>query len=44
MNDAPFIYTMHKLGKQYPPDRVVLKDITLAFLHGAKIGVLGTNG
>jgi energy-dependent translational throttle protein EttA len=44
MNETPFIYTMHKLGKQYPPDRVVLKDITLAFLHGAKIGVLGTNG
>jgi sulfate-transporting ATPase len=44
MSETPFIYTMHKLGKQYPPDRVVLKDITLAFLHGAKIGVLGTNG
>jgi ATP-binding cassette ChvD family protein len=35
---------MYKLGKQYPPDRVVLKDVTLAFLYGAKIGVLGTNG
>jgi ATP-binding cassette ChvD family protein len=35
---------MHKMGKQYPPDRIVLKDVTLAFLHGAKIGVLGTNG
>jgi energy-dependent translational throttle protein EttA len=44
VSETPFIYTMHKLGKQYPPDRVVLKDITLAFLHGAKIGVLGTNG
>jgi ATP-binding cassette ChvD family protein len=44
MSDNQFIYTMHKLGKQYPPDRVVLKDITLAFLYGAKIGVLGTNG
>jgi energy-dependent translational throttle protein EttA len=44
MSETPFIYTMHKLGKQYPPDRVVLKDVTLAFLHGAKIGVLGTNG
>jgi sulfate-transporting ATPase len=44
MSETPYIYTMHKLGKQYPPDRVVLKDVTLAFLHGAKIGVLGTNG
>jgi sulfate-transporting ATPase len=44
VSETPFIYTMHKLGKQYPPDRVVLKDVTLAFLHGAKIGVLGTNG
>jgi energy-dependent translational throttle protein EttA len=44
MSETPYIYTMHKLGKQYPPDRVVVKDVTLAFLHGAKIGVLGTNG
>ena len=44
MSDTPFIYTMHRLLKQYPPDRVVLKDITLAFYHGAKIGVLGPNG
>ncbi len=44
MSDTPFIYTMHRLVKQYPPDRVVLKDITLAFYHGAKIGVLGPNG
>ena len=44
MSETPYIYTMHKLGKQYPPDRVVLKDMTLAFLHGAKIGVLGANG
>ncbi len=44
MSETPYIYTMHRLGKQYPPDRIVLKDVTLAFLHGAKIGVLGTNG
>jgi ATP-binding cassette ChvD family protein len=44
VSETPYIYTMRKLGKQYPPDRVVLKDVTLAFLHGAKIGVLGTNG
>ncbi|OFW10803.1 MAG: energy-dependent translational throttle protein EttA [Acidobacteria bacterium RIFCSPLOWO2_02_FULL_67_36] len=39
-----FIYTMKGLGKVYPPDRVVLKDIWLSFLPGAKIGVLGLNG
>jgi ATP-binding cassette ChvD family protein len=35
---------MHRLSKAYPPDKQVLKDITLAFLPGAKIGVLGYNG
>jgi ATP-binding cassette ChvD family protein len=39
-----FVYTMQDLGKVVPPDRVILKDITLAFLPGAKIGVLGANG
>ena len=39
-----FIYTMKGLGKIYPPDSVVFKDIYLSFLYGAKIGVLGTNG
>jgi ATP-binding cassette ChvD family protein len=39
-----FIYTMKGLGKTYPPDHVVLKDIWLSFLPGAKIGVLGLNG
>jgi sulfate-transporting ATPase len=39
-----FVYTMQDLGKVVPPDRVVLEDITLAFLPGAKIGVLGANG
>jgi ATP-binding cassette ChvD family protein len=38
------IYTMKGLGKIYPPDAVVFKDIYLSFLHGAKIGVLGANG
>jgi energy-dependent translational throttle protein EttA len=41
---AQYVYTMHKLSKAYPPDKQVLKDITLAFLPGAKIGVLGYNG
>src|SRR5215831_16649559 len=35
---------MHRLSKLYPPDRTVLDNITLAFLPGAKIGVLGYNG
>src|SRR5512144_3064061 len=35
---------MKGLGKVYPPDHVVLKDIWLSFLPGAKIGVLGLNG
>src|SRR5438552_935362 len=35
---------MHRLSKVHPPDKTVLKDITLAFLPGAKIGVLGYNG
>jgi len=42
--NAQFIYTMQKVGRFYPPDREVLKDITLAFYPGAKIGVLGSNG
>jgi len=39
-----FVYTMQDLGKVVPPDRVILEGITLAFLPGAKIGVLGSNG
>ncbi|MGE0880394.1 MAG: energy-dependent translational throttle protein EttA [Acidimicrobiia bacterium] len=39
-----FIYTTHKLGRFYPPDRVVLENISLSFYPGAKIGVLGANG
>ncbi len=41
---AQFIFTMHKVGRFIPPNRDVLKDITLAFFPGAKIGVLGPNG
>jgi len=41
---AEFIFTMHRLTRVHPPDKEVLKDITLAFLPGAKIGVLGPNG
>src|SRR5215510_6496227 len=39
-----YIYTMKGLGKIHPPDTVVLRDIWLSFLPGAKIGVLGLNG
>ncbi len=39
-----FVYTIHKLRKALTPARVLLDDITLAFLPGAKIGVLGPNG
>ncbi len=39
-----YIYTMKGLGKIHQPDKVVLKDIWLSFLPGAKIGVLGLNG
>jgi ATP-binding cassette ChvD family protein len=38
------IYTMHRADKFYGPDRQVLANISLSFLHGAKIGVLGPNG
>ena len=41
---AQFIFTMHKVGRFVPPDREVLKDITLSFYPGAKIGVIGPNG
>jgi energy-dependent translational throttle protein EttA len=39
-----YIFQMHRLTKAFPPDKTVLKDLTLAFLPGAKIGVLGYNG
>ncbi|HXZ25703.1 MAG TPA: energy-dependent translational throttle protein EttA [Nitrospiria bacterium] len=39
-----YIYTMHKVGKVVPPKREILKDISLSFYPGAKIGVLGLNG
>ncbi len=41
---AQFIFTMHRVTKFIPPDREVLKDITLSFYPGAKIGVIGSNG
>ncbi len=41
---AQFIFTMRRASRFYPPDREVLRDITLAFYPGAKIGVIGANG
>jgi energy-dependent translational throttle protein EttA len=41
---AQFIYTMNRVGKIVPPKRVILRDISLSFFPGAKIGVLGLNG
>jgi energy-dependent translational throttle protein EttA len=41
---SQYIFTTYKLSRRYPPDRQVLEDISLSFLPGAKIGVLGYNG
>ncbi|OTG84954.1 energy-dependent translational throttle protein EttA [Acinetobacter sp. ANC 4648] len=41
---AQYIYTMNRVSKMVPPKRVILKDISLSFFPGAKIGVLGLNG
>src|SRR5580692_9984698 len=39
-----YVYSMHRVGKTVPPRREILKDISLSFFPGAKIGVLGLNG
>jgi sulfate-transporting ATPase len=48
LEDGPlvtqYIFTTYRLSRRYPPDREVLTDISLSFLPGAKIGVLGYNG
>ena len=41
---SQYIFTMYKLSRVHPPDKEVLKDVSLSFLPGAKIGVLGLNG
>ena len=41
---AQYVYTMRRVSKTVPPKRVILKDISLSFFPGAKIGVLGLNG
>jgi ATPase subunit of ABC transporter with duplicated ATPase domains len=44
MANPQYVYVMNKLNKTYPGGKQVLKDVTLAFLPGAKIGVVGVNG
>ena len=44
MNDEKVIYSMVRVGRIYPPNKQVLRDISLGFYYGAKIGVLGLNG
>ena len=44
LENIKYIYTMQNMTKAYPGQRETVKDVTLAFLPGAKIGVLGTNG
>ena len=44
MNNPQYIFSMYKLSKTYPGSKQVIKDISLSFLPGAKIGVLGGNG
>ena len=44
MADNKVIYSMIGVGKIVPPNRVILRDISLSYFHGAKIGVLGLNG
>ena len=41
---AQYVYSMHRVGKIVPPKRQILRDISLSFFPGAKIGVLGLNG
>jgi energy-dependent translational throttle protein EttA len=44
MSDQQVIYSMVRVGRIYPPNKQVLRDISLGFFYGAKIGVLGLNG
>jgi sulfate-transporting ATPase len=41
---AQYVFTMNKVGKIVPPKRHILKDVSLSFFPGAKIGMLGVNG
>ena len=44
MSSHQYVYVMHRLSKTWPGGKEVLKNISLSFLPGAKIGVLGLNG
>lgn len=44
VTDTKVIYSMYRVGKVIPPNREVLKDISLSYFYGAKIGVIGANG
>jgi sulfate-transporting ATPase len=44
MSDQQVIFSMYRVGRLFPPNRQVLRDISLGFFYGAKIGVLGLNG
>lgn len=44
MSDQQVIFSMIRVGRVYPPNKQVLRDISLGFFYGAKIGVLGLNG
>ncbi|MDP9141125.1 MAG: ATP-binding cassette domain-containing protein, partial [Pseudomonadota bacterium] len=41
---SQYVYTMNRVGKIVPPKKEILRDISLSFFPGAKIGVLGLNG
>jgi len=43
-SDTQVIYSMMRVGRIHPPNKQVLRDISLGFYYGAKIGVLGLNG
>ena len=41
---SQYVYTMNRVSKVVPPNRTLIKDVSLSFFPGAKIGVLGLNG
>ncbi|HOI50273.1 MAG TPA: ATP-binding cassette domain-containing protein, partial [Prolixibacteraceae bacterium] len=43
-DDKQIIFSMHRVSKTYPPNKTVIKDISLSFFLGAKIGIIGLNG
>jgi len=43
-DDKQIIFSMYKVSKTYPPNKTVIKDISLSFFLGAKIGIIGLNG